>query len=96
MFTDIDKPSIDDIEIFEDYVIVSWKPSVDRPSNPASEFVVEYRPEGLTIEHFQMFYYNANYTRIVRRVQLGSYNCFSVFMAKCSAHIAVVIVIFVV
>jgi len=47
VFTDIDKPKIDDIDVREDYVVVSWKPSADRPSNPASEFVVEYRPEGM-------------------------------------------------
>jgi len=47
VLTDIDKPYIDNIEVGEDYVIVSWKPSSDRPSNPGSEFVVEYRPEGL-------------------------------------------------
>ena len=44
---DVDKPYIDNIEIGEDFVIVSWKPSSDPPSNPASEFTVEYRPEGL-------------------------------------------------
>jgi len=46
MLTDIDEPYIDDVEIGEDYVVVSWKPSTNLPSNPASEFVVEYRPEG--------------------------------------------------
>jgi len=46
VFTDVDKPYIDNIDIGEDFFIVSWKPSTDPPSNPASEFVVEYRPEG--------------------------------------------------
>jgi len=49
MSTDIDKPYIDDIEVGEYYVVVSWMPSSDPPSNPASEFVVEYRPEGTTM-----------------------------------------------
>ena len=47
LFTDIDKPYIDGIEIGENFVVVSWNPSTYPPSNPASEFVVEYRPEGI-------------------------------------------------
>jgi len=47
VFTDIDEPYIDNVEIGENFVVVSWKPSPDPPSNPASEFVVEYRPEGM-------------------------------------------------
>jgi len=52
MCTDIDKPYINDIEVGENYVVVSWKPSTDPPSNPASEFIVEYRPEGMGDECF--------------------------------------------
>jgi len=47
VFSDVDKPYIDDFEIGDNFVVVSWEPSTDPPSNPASEFVVEYRPEGL-------------------------------------------------
>ena len=47
LWSDVDKPYIDNIEHGENFVVVSWKPSTDRPSNPASEFVVEYRPDGM-------------------------------------------------
>jgi len=47
MFIDVDKPDIEKIDKGENFLVVSWKPSADSPSNPASEFVVEYRPEGL-------------------------------------------------
>jgi len=50
--TDVDEPYIDDMEVGENFVVVSWKPSTDPPSNPASEFVVEYRPEGLNALHY--------------------------------------------